>query len=238
MALCPSEAVQLNDNEPLGCRDTLALPIATARIHPHMPRRRKSMSPHRASGCSTPPSAALRRVSYWVTTLDGTSELRVAFDVISEFFYGDRSLDRPRVYIQVEFLPDQLCQLARSNGLASDKLFLNKFQYLSLELVRAAWSPLLRHEPGDPRFVEAGLGLIVSRPRHTVFFRCVGDRRILERHAAQHLVFDLHNVAGVEELAVVEFRIVDLVGCRVQRTLFEEGPNLRMLAVALCGHRD
>ena len=43
----PSEAVQLNDNEPLGCRDTLALPIATARIHPHMPRRRKSMSPHR-----------------------------------------------------------------------------------------------------------------------------------------------------------------------------------------------
>src|SRR6266403_299470 len=86
MALCPSEAVQLNDNEPLGCRDTLALPIATARIHPHMPRRRKSMSPHRASGCSTPPSAALRRVSYWVTTLDGTSELRVAFDIISEFF--------------------------------------------------------------------------------------------------------------------------------------------------------
>src|SRR6266576_610613 len=86
MALCPSESVQLNDNEPLGCRDTLALPTATARIHPHMPRRRKSMSPHRASGCSTPPSAALRRVSYWVTTLDGTSELRVAFDVISEFF--------------------------------------------------------------------------------------------------------------------------------------------------------
>src|SRR5258708_23056096 len=86
MSVCPSEAVPLNDNEPRGCGDTLALPIATARIHPHMARRRKSMSPHRASGCSTPPSAALRRVSYWVTTLEGTSELRVAFDVISAHF--------------------------------------------------------------------------------------------------------------------------------------------------------
>src|SRR5205823_7378842 len=68
------------------------------------------------------------------------------------FFYGDRSLDRPRVYVQAEFLPNQLRQLARSNGLASDEVFLNKLQYWALELVRAAWPPLLRYEPSDPRF--------------------------------------------------------------------------------------
>src|SRR2546429_3121968 len=78
---------------------------------------------------------------------------------------------------------------------------------------------------------------IVRRPRHAVFFRCVGHRRILDRNAAQHLVLDLHDVAGVEEFAVLEFRIVDLLGYWVQRARFEEGTDLRMLAVAFRGHR-
>src|SRR5206468_11751039 len=85
-------------------------------------------------------------------------------------------------------------------------------QYCTLERVRPAWPPLLRHVPSAPRFVDTGLGLIVRRPRYAVFFSCVGDRRILDRNAAQHLVLDLHGVAGVEKLAVLEFRIADLLG--------------------------
>src|SRR6266481_1833301 len=139
------------------------------------------------------------------------------------FFYGDRALDRSWVYVEAEFLPDQLRQFARSNGLARDKMLLDKYQRCALELVRAAWPPLLRHQPSDPRFVEAVLVLIVRRPRYAIFLRGLGHRRILHRHAAQHLVLDLHDVARVEKLAVAKLRIVDLLGGRVQRTLLEEG---------------
>ena len=93
-------------------------------------------------------------------------------------------------------------------------------------------------QSGNPLLLEGLIGDIECLAADPESFGHVADRAALDPMAAQHLVFDLHDVAGVEELAVVEFRIVDLVGCRVQRTLFEEGPDLRMLAVALCGHRD
>ena len=40
-----SEAARLNEGERVGWCDALSLFIVTARAHPHMPRRRKSMSP-------------------------------------------------------------------------------------------------------------------------------------------------------------------------------------------------
>src|SRR5438067_12327088 len=46
-------------------RSTLFPYTTLFRSHPHIPRRRKSMSPWRASGGSTPPSTAPRKVSYW-----------------------------------------------------------------------------------------------------------------------------------------------------------------------------
>src|ERR1700689_2758897 len=80
------EGAQFNGGKQLGCCDMLAPAITMARAHPHMPRRRKSMSPLRASSGSACPSAARRRVSYWVTMLVDPSKLW--FDVISEFFLG------------------------------------------------------------------------------------------------------------------------------------------------------
>src|ERR1700758_5299292 len=81
-----SEGAQFNAGGQLGCCDMLAPAIAMARAQPHMPRRRKSMSPLRASGGSTWPSAALRRVSYWATMLVDHSEPSQELDVISQFF--------------------------------------------------------------------------------------------------------------------------------------------------------
>src|ERR1700752_473472 len=80
------EGAQFNAGGQLGCCDKLALAIAMDRAQPHMPRRRKSRSPLRASGGSAWPSAALRRVSYWATMLVDPSEPSPEFDVISEFF--------------------------------------------------------------------------------------------------------------------------------------------------------
>src|SRR5438552_3369884 len=169
---------------------------------------------------------------------DNRSQPSPPSGVMARFFYGDCSLDRPRVDIEIESLPDLLGQLARSNGLARDQLLLDKCQHRTPYLVRAAWTPLPGHQAGDPCFLEAGFGLIVRRPGHAVFLRRTGHRRALHRYAAQHLVLDLHDVARIEELAIVELRILDLPGRRIQRALFEQGPDLGMLAVAFGGHRD
>ena len=61
------------------------------------------------------------------------------------FFSGDRPLDRPGVYVEIEFLPDQLCQFARSHGLARDELLFDERQYLALQFMGTAWTALLRH---------------------------------------------------------------------------------------------
>src|SRR5437867_6201908 len=69
--LYSSGALQFDDGERVGCGN--ALVVAIARAHPHMPRWRQSISPLRASGGSASPMAALRRVSYCVTTIAGSA---------------------------------------------------------------------------------------------------------------------------------------------------------------------
>jgi hypothetical protein len=48
------------------------------------------------------------------------------------FFSGDRSLDRPGVNGEVEFLSNQLRQLACPHGLTRNELLLDERQRLSL----------------------------------------------------------------------------------------------------------
>ena len=114
--------------------------------------------------------------------------------------------------VEVEFLPNQLRQFARSHGLARDELLLDERQHLALKLMGTAWTALLRYQSGDAGFVEVGLGLVVGRPRHAVLLGGVGHGRVLDRDAAQHLVLDLHEVARIEEFVLLELRIAHLLG--------------------------
>src|SRR6201988_714853 len=98
--------------------------MGTARAHPLMPRRRKSSSPVRASGGSASPRTAPRRASYCATTMDDSANCCWRCSSGS-FFSGDRSLDRPRVDVEVEVLPNQLRELASSHGLARNELLLD-----------------------------------------------------------------------------------------------------------------
>jgi hypothetical protein len=61
------------------------------------------------------------------------------------FFSSDRSLDRPGVYVEVEFFTNLLCDLARSHRLACHKLLFNERQRLALKFMRATWAALSRH---------------------------------------------------------------------------------------------
>src|ERR1051326_8260522 len=112
------------------------------------------------------------------------------------FFSGDRSFDRPGVDVEVELLPKQLCELARSHGLARSELLLDERQRLPPKLVRAAGTTLLRHQSSNAGFVEAGLGLVVRRPRYAVIPGGGAHRRVFDRDTAQHLVPNLNDVVG------------------------------------------
>ena len=115
------------------------------RAHPHMPRRRKSISPLRASGGSASPSTAARSVSYCATTLDRcVGELLGSASTLSRsFFSTDGALDRPRMHIEAELLLDQFRQLARPDWLARNKL----------RLRNASTSPWILCGPRGPRFL-------------------------------------------------------------------------------------
>jgi hypothetical protein len=139
--------------------------------------------------------------------------------------------------IESKFLQDLFGQLARSNWLASDHLLLDKLEHFALHLVRPLGAPLPGYQPGDPRFFEAGFGLIVRRPGYAVFLRCACHTCVFDRYASQHLVFDLHDVVRVEELDVEEFRIRDLLRRWIQRPLFEQGLDPGILALSFYGHR-
>src|SRR3954447_21326518 len=146
------------------------LPTTRVRAQPHMPRRRKSIRPLRASGGSASPSAAMRRVSYWATTVDAPAEgFSAAPGVIAKFFSTDDALDRPWMHIEVELFLDQSRQLACPDRLTRNEPCPEKRQDLALDLMRTAGPPLLGHQPRDARFLEVRLGLVISRPRDTVF---------------------------------------------------------------------
>src|SRR2546426_8653107 len=74
-------------DEYVGCGGTFVA-AASARAHAHMPRRRKSPSPWRASGGSGSRNPALRKVSYWAATRDGSADpAAAAAALIAAFFF-------------------------------------------------------------------------------------------------------------------------------------------------------
>src|SRR3954464_5145391 len=78
--------VELDDSEHIDW--TGALTAASARAHPHIPRRRNKISPCRASGGSASPSAAALRVSYWAVMRDVSGEATGTVpELTSEIFF-------------------------------------------------------------------------------------------------------------------------------------------------------
>ena len=141
--LYSSGAFQFDGREPAGCSN--ALMVANARAHPHMPRRRKSISPARASGGNAFAEGGAAQ-SFVLRYNDGwLGRIVLCSSSSRRFFSSDRSLDRPGVYVEVEFLPNQLCEFARPHGLARDELLFDERQCLALQFMGTAWTALLRY---------------------------------------------------------------------------------------------
>src|SRR5450759_2977900 len=101
---------------------------------------------------------------------------------------------------QPELLLEPLRQLGgvqRRVGLA--RLFKSIDDLLG-ELVRPLWPRSLRDQARQPLRLEDGLGLIKRRPREAEVGGCLSDRLAILVDPSQHLVLDLDQVTGVEEV--------------------------------------
>ena len=96
-------------------------------------------------------------------------------------------------------------------GSPGDQPRLQEGEDIVVDLVRTARPRLCRHQSGDPGRVEVRLGLIVGRPGDAVFVGRLRHRHFVDGDAAQHLVFDLHDIVRIEELAGAELRVAHLV---------------------------
>jgi hypothetical protein len=103
---------------------------------------------------------------------------------------------------------------------------LEKGDDLGRQFVAASRPALLRQEPGQATLLKRTLRLIERRPREVEGRRRGRDRVRLDFDAADHFVFDLDEVAGIEKLVGGKDRIGDLVGLPIQRAIGAQGLDL------------
>src|SRR5271166_1139476 len=140
------------------------LVAASIRAHPHIPRRRKSANPLRDSGASASPKVAIRRISYWAKIIESYDEHSAVDSVITWKFF----LQRPRARSSSDAHRGRILggstSPARAPGSArQEPAAPEKRQHLPADLVRTVRASLLGHQPGDARFVEVRLGLVIGR---------------------------------------------------------------------------
>ena len=87
----------------------------------------------------------------------------------------------------------------------------NELDYLLGQFVTLFGPAFVRNQAGQPRLLEGCLRLIKRRPGKAERCRRLADRVPVFLDATQHLVLDLNQVVGVEELAVVKELVVDSV---------------------------
>ena len=107
--------------------------------------------------------------------------------------------------------------------------------HLRGELVATTRPALLRQQTSKPLALPSCPCLVERRTRQAECSRCTGDRVALGLDTTQHLVLDLQQVTGVEEVVLVEQRIGDRLSVSVEHTLAAQGLSLRIGASCL-GH--
>src|SRR6266446_8416079 len=120
------------------------------------------------------------------------------------FFPQKLSLDAAGMHLQVEVLLHRFRQLSETQRRLRSLLLGYEFHHFRGELVTASRTTLPRKQSGQAALLESEFGLVERWPRETKFFGRLGNRPLVYTDLAQHLVFHLDQVVGIEELAVLE----------------------------------
>lgn len=140
------------------------------------------------------------------------------------------ALDAARVHLNLEPLADGLGQLLGSQGSICGSLLSNELHNLAGQLVAALRAAFERNQAEESFLLKGRLRLIKRWARKSEGIRGLADGSFVEVNLAQHLVLDLHEIFGIEEVAVLEQRTGDRFWMRVESAVTAErlafGPGI------------
>ena len=145
------------------------------------------------------------------------------------FFFPSRQgpLDAARMDLAAEALPDAPRQLRRAAGTASSaRCCCRKSTTSALSLCARRGPGFFGTSAARPPRAEARLRLIEGGTREAERRRAAADGLPVDAHAPHHLVLDLDQIAGVEEVGGGEERIVDPLRMRVEAALLAQRVEL------------
>jgi hypothetical protein len=111
------------------------------------------------------------------------------------------ALDRSRMHSHREAFLDSSGQVSGAQGWIVLARLSNELQDRRTQLARLFGPALEWDKTRQTTLRKGGLGLVERRPRETKLGGSFGDRLPVFLDAAHHLVLDLNQVAGIEELA-------------------------------------
>jgi hypothetical protein len=133
------------------------------------------------------------------------------------FFAPQLPLDAAGMNLHAEALADPLGQLIGTDTRIGGARLRDELQHRWGELVAGMRSGLVGNQASQAPLLECLLGLVERRAREPTGLGGLADRSLVDIDQSQHLVLDLQQVVGIEELAAREQRVRDATRARVER---------------------
>jgi|SRR5947209_7450247 len=139
------------------------------------------------------------------------------------------------MHLHREALLNGLGQLFGSERGIFGALLEDKNHHFAGQLVPALRTPFVRKQAEYSVLLKRRLRLVERGAREAEDQRGFADGVLVDVNLAQHLVLDLQQVVGIEEVAVLKEGMSDRLGLRVERTVPAESLAL-LLVVARWAH--
>jgi len=139
------------------------------------------------------------------------------------------AFDTSWMNLGAEAFLDPFHQVRQSNGRFLLAHLANKCEDLLGELVRLLGTALVWHQASETVLLEGGLCLIERRPRKAEVRGRIRHGGAFGAHPPQHFVFDLDQVARIEEIVLEKQFVAYGFRTWVERALLLESPGLGVL---------
>ena len=139
------------------------------------------------------------------------------------------AFDTSWMNLRAEAFLDPFHQVRQSNGRFFLAHLANECEDFLGEFVRLLGTALVGHQAGKTVVLEGRLCLIERRPRKAEVRGRIRHRLAFGPHPPQHFVFDLDQIARIEEIVLEKQLVAYGFRTRVERSLLLEGADLWVL---------
>lgn len=131
-------------------------------------------------------------------------------------------VDAARVNGDAETARNPICQLSAGDARLGGTGLGDETHQFGRELVTGSRTPLERQQTGEPGALKRGLSLVERWPGESENPRGLTDGRLFDLDQPKHLVLDLQQIVGIEELVRPEGLVDDILRPRVERALLAQ----------------